>query len=38
MRAHVFGQTFQEKKSLHFNFLIQLFISLDLETKPIVIF
>ena len=32
MRAHVFGPNFQGKKFFHFNFLIQLFIYLYLET------
>ena len=34
---HVFGPTFR-KKTFHFNSLIQLFIYLYLETKPIIVF
>ena len=34
--THVFGPNFQEKKS--FNFLIQLYSYLYLETKPIIVF
>ena len=39
MRTHVFGPNFQGKKKIfRFNFLIQFFIYLYLETKPIIIF
>ena len=37
MCIHIFGSNFQEK-IFHFNFLIQLFIYLYLETKLIIIF
>ena len=37
MCTHVFGPNFQEKNLL-FNFLIQLFIYLYLETKLIIVF
>ena len=37
MRSHIFGPTFK-KKIFRFNFLIQLFIYLYLQTKPIIIF
>ena len=37
MYTHVLGSNFQEK-IFHFNFLIQLFIYLYLETKLIIIF
>ena len=36
--THVFGPNFQEKKSFFFYFLIQLFIYVYLETKPMIIF
>ena len=39
MCTHIFAPNFQEKKkNFCFNFLIQLFIYLYLETKPIIVF
>ena len=37
MHTHIFGPNFQEK-NFGFNFLIQLFIYLYLETKLIIVF
>ena len=37
MHTHIFGPIFQEK-IFHFDFLIQLFIYLYLETKWIIVF
>ena len=37
MSTHIFGPNFQEK-IFHLNFVIQFFIYLYFETKPIIIF
>ena len=37
MCTHIFGPNFQGKKISRFNFLIQLFIYLYLETKTIIV-
>ena len=38
MCTNVFGPNFQGKKIFHFNFLIQLFIYLFIETQPVIVF
>ena len=38
MHTYIFGPNFHEKEISHFNFLIQLFTYLYLETKPIISF